>query len=153
MYYFAYGSNMSHSRMHQRCPSSKFLKRAYLRKHNLVFDGYSADWNGAVANIVESPNETAWGGVFEINEDNLAALDCYEGYPKKYNRRRVTLKEDEGKEFKAFLYYRPLKELGSPSNDYLNKIIEGARDCGLPNEYKNKILKERVLKESRNDSK
>jgi gamma-glutamylcyclotransferase (GGCT)/AIG2-like uncharacterized protein YtfP len=151
-YYFAYGSNMSHLQMRQRCPSSKFLKRAYLRKHKLVFDGYSTNWKGAVANVVEWPNETVCGGVFEINEDNLAALDCYEGYPERYNRRQVTLKDDEGKKFKGFLYCRPLRELGRPSRDYLNKIIGGAKDCGLPEEYIDKILKEGVLKESRNDS-
>ena len=125
--------------MHQRCPSSNFLKRAFLFGYKLVFDGYSSNWKGPVANVIKSPNEMVWGGIFEINGDNLAALDCHEGYPESYNRRHVTVKDDEGNEIKAVLYYRALRDLGKPSRDYLDIIIRGARDFGLPEEYINKL--------------
>jgi len=121
--------------MRQRCPSSSFFKRAFLLGYKLIFEGYSINWKGPVSNVVESSDDIVWGGIFKINEDDLAALDCYEGYPKSYNRRQVALEDDEGKEFRAILYYRVSRGSGEPSRDYLNKIIEGARDCGLPEEY------------------
>ena len=118
--------------MRQRCPSSKFLKHGFLFGYKLVFDGHSINWKDPVSNVVESPDEIVWGGIFKINKDNLAALDCYEGYHKSYDRREATIEDDEGNRLKAFLYCRVSRDHGRPSRDYLNKIIEGARDCGLP---------------------
>lgn len=151
MYYFAYGSNMSHAQMQQRCPSSKFIKHAILCGYRFVFDGYSRKWNGSVANVIESPDEVVWGGIFEINKDNLAALDCYEGYPESYDRKLATVRDGEGNEIEAILYCRAPKKIGRPASDYLNIIIEGANDCGLPEEYIDNLRKE-ALKENSNDS-
>ncbi len=71
MYYFAYGSNMNHKQMKKRYPNSKFIKRAFLEGYEFVYDGYSAILKGAVANIIKSPSDKVWGGLFEINEDDL----------------------------------------------------------------------------------
>lgn len=87
MLYFAYGSNMNHMQMRQRCPSSKYIKRVCLKDYKFVYDGYSSKRGGAVANVVKLRDNVVWGGLFEINKDNLAALDCYEGYPDSYDRK------------------------------------------------------------------
>ena len=67
--YFAYGSNMNHEQMMLRCPSAIFLKRARLENHKFVYDGYSKKRNGAVANIIKSSGDIAWGG--PRNDRNL----------------------------------------------------------------------------------
>ena len=136
-YYFAYGSNMNHQQMKQRCPSSIFIKKAFLKGYKFVYDGYSSIRKGAVANIIETgeENDEVWGGLFEINEDNLSSLDCYEGYPNSYNRKEVVLGSEEGKSFKAIAYYRIGKRISEPSEDYRNIIIKGAKDCNLPENY------------------
>lgn len=137
MYYFAYGSNMNHAQMKQRCPGSVFIKRAFLSGHKFVYDGYSSTRNGAVANIIETVDEEniVWGGLFEINEDNLSALDCYEGYPKSYDRKNIEVKDDDGKRYDAIVYFRTGKAEGKPSQEYRNIVIQGAKDCMLPIEY------------------
>lgn len=61
MYYFAFGSNMNHKQMKERCPNSKFIKRVYLENYKFVYDGYSYTRRGPVANIVESQEEIVWG--------------------------------------------------------------------------------------------
>ncbi|MFH0892460.1 MAG: gamma-glutamylcyclotransferase family protein [Candidatus Falkowbacteria bacterium] len=142
MYYFAYGSNMNRGQMKKRCPSAKFLFRAYLENYKLVFDGYSKNWKGAVANIVPEDGSKIWGGLFEINDDNLAALDCYEGYHSKaYDRKELDTKDDNNKIYEAKVYFRLGEKPGDPSEEYLKVIIRGAGDCGLPEEYQEKLKK------------
>jgi len=135
MYYFAYGSNMKHRQMKQRCPSSNFIKRVYLEGYRFVYDGCSSTWKGAVANIIESKDEIVYGGLFEINDDNLSALDCYEGYPKCYDRKEIEVKDEKGGTYKAWTYFRTGKDESEPSGDYRGIVIQGAGDCELPEEY------------------
>lgn len=95
MYYFAYGSNMNHQQMRKRCPSSIFIKRVFLKGYKFAYNGYSSTWQCSVANIVKTSeeNNVVWGGLFEINNDNLSALDCYEGYPYSYGRKEIEVKD------------------------------------------------------------
>lgn len=137
MYYFAYGSNMNHQQMKNRCPNSRFTKRAILERHKFVYDGYARTRNGAVANVIGTgrKDDIVWGGLFKINEDNRSALDCYEGYPIAYDRKEVRVKDDEGNCYTAIVYFRAGRPKSKPSEDYRNIVIQGAKDCNLPEEY------------------
>jgi len=135
MYYFAYGSNMNHEQMKKRCPSSKFIRRVFLESYRFVYDGNSSTRRGAVANIIQSEDNFVYGGLFEINEDNLSALDCYEGYPNSYDRKEIEIKDDEGRTYKAVTYLRSGELMSKPSEDYRKIVKQGARDCNLPDEY------------------
>ncbi|MEJ5173377.1 MAG: gamma-glutamylcyclotransferase family protein [Hydrogenothermaceae bacterium] len=135
MYYFAYGSNMNLKQMERRCPSAKFSKRAYLQGYRFVYDGYSAVRNGPVANIVEDKDSIVWGVLFEIDEDCRNRLDSYEGYPDCYDRKVIKVKDDEGMEYEALVYLRKPRPEGEPSKVYRNIVLEGARECGLPEDY------------------
>lgn len=135
MLYFAYGSNMNHEQMSKRCPNARFLCRAYLENHKFVYDGHSTTRKGPVANVVQENGNKVWGGLFEVNKDNLSALDYCEGYPNSYNRTDLDIKDDEGIIRKAIVYSRTGKDLGKPSKEYREITLQGARDCGLPNEY------------------
>lgn len=135
MLYFAYGSNMNHEQMRHRCPSSKYLKRGYLKDYKFTYDGYSSKRGGAVANVIEVNGSVVWGGIFEINEDNLSALDCYEGYPDYYDRKQVNVIDNDNNFFEAIVYYRTNKKIGQPSKEYRQIVLQGANDCGLPENY------------------
>ena len=140
MYYFAYGSNMNHEQMKKRCPSGKFITRALLSGYKYVYDGYSSSGKGAVSNIIKSANDAVWGGLFEINEDNLAALDCYEGHPISYQRQEIEINDEANKIYKAWVYLRTGKKKGEPSEKYRSVVFEGAKNCNLPEDYiKNNI--------------
>ena len=133
--YFAYGSNMNHEQMMLRCPSAVFLKRARLENHKFVYDGYSKKRNGAVANIIKSSGDIAWGGIFEINADNLKALDYYEGYPKAYDKKTIVVKDKENNSCRAIAYFRINQTAGRPHRDYRACVLKGAVDCSLGDEY------------------
>jgi gamma-glutamylcyclotransferase (GGCT)/AIG2-like uncharacterized protein YtfP len=144
MLYFAYGSNMSHVQMDERCPGNSFVGPAKLVGYKFVYDGYSGNRKGAVANIIETKDfkDIVWGGLFEISEANRDALDCYEGYSGGiYNRKEIYVHDSNYKKCKALVYYlRDGKEIGKPSEDYRNIILQGAKDCDLPQEYINTYI-------------
>lgn len=140
MFYLAYGSNMNHQQMKKRCPGARFLRRVYVESYKFVYDGQSNSRNSPVANIVSAKGGRVWGGLFEINEDNLAALDRYEDYPNSYDRSELDAKDDQNNLYKAWAYYRTGKNIGEPSEEYRGIVIEGARNCGLPEEYVQSFL-------------
>jgi len=137
MSYFGYGSNMNHQQMKRRCPGSKFITRVRLDGFRFGYDGHSTIRGGAVANILESsvPGAMVWGGLFEVTEPDLAILDRYEGYPRSYRRIIVTVRDDRGVTYEAIVYCRTGEVPGEPSEKYRAVIIQGAKDCGLPDTY------------------
>ncbi len=136
MFYFAYGSNMDHHQMMaERCPGVKFIGPAILDEYCIFFDGFSAVWGGAVANIDKASDDEVWGGVFEITEEHLAKLDVFEGYPQYYSRKQVGVKMHGRSWVQAWTYYREAHPTGRPSAKYIHAVIKGAKECGLPEDY------------------
>lgn len=152
-YYFAYGSNMNHKHMMRMCGDGKlrFLGKAYLEGYCFVYSRCFERSDITYANIVESENGVVWGGLYEIGEGCLERLDYYEGYPTLYDRKKVkvVLVDENGseREYMAWVYYlvNPQGE-GIPLEEYERMIIQGAKDCGLPEDYINKNLIKRMLK-------
>lgn len=141
MYHFAYGSNLNHKQMNCRCPDNKFIKRAYLDNYNFVYDGFSSNWGGAVANILESADSIVWGGLYEISKSDLENLDRYEGFPDSYDRKKLEVKDEQGNICKAITYFRIGEKVGIPSNKYRKTVVNGAKDCDLPDDYvKNNLM-------------
>jgi gamma-glutamylcyclotransferase (GGCT)/AIG2-like uncharacterized protein YtfP len=141
MFYFAYGSNMNHAQMKERCPGGRFLKPVVLEGHRFVYDGFSMARQGATANIVKSHLDSVRGALFEITEKDRLVLDSYEGYPREYDRKVVEVKDAQGSACAAMTYFRPGRALGKPHPDYEKAILFGARDCRLPDDYIDKYLR------------
>ena len=141
MIYFAFGSNMNLEQMSERCKNSRFISSGALEKFRFVYDGYSTRWHGAVGNIVPSNGHRVLGGLFEVTEEDLGALDCYEGYPTRYQKIELPVTSKDGTEMKAIAYFREGEKEGLPSEDYMNAVMQGAVDCGLPEEYIEEFLR------------
>jgi len=141
MYYFAYGSNMSHKQMKHRCPNSLFIRASRLKDYKFVYDGYSENWKGAVANIIKSIGSVVLGGIYEITQDDLQKLNKYEGYQDTYDRSEMKVEDDAGRIYDAIVYYRTGKKQAIPSAKYRQRVIDGANDCGINQDYIEKVLK------------
>lgn len=141
MLYFAYASNMNFIQMKRWCPASRFLKTVLLEGHRFVYDGYSVTWDGAVGNIVRSDSEHVWGSLFEITERDRLSLDAFEGYPRTYDRKEVVVKDADGNIYRAMTYARAGRAVGKPHPDYEKVVLDGAKDCHLPEEYVDKSLR------------
>lgn len=141
MLYFAYASNMNQAQMRRWCPASRFLRTAFLDGHRFVYDGFSVAWDGAVGNIVLSETEGVWGALYDITERDRLILDAFEGYPRSYERKEVEVTDREGNPHRAMAYCRTGRAVGKPHPDYERVVLDGARDCGLPEDYVERTLR------------
>jgi gamma-glutamylcyclotransferase len=137
VYYFAYGLNMNHNQMKNRCKNIRFVCKAYLENYDFVYDGIGSK---IFANIIPKNGSVVWGALWEIDNNDLKRLDIHEGYPYEYIRKKVIVKDNNGKEYDAWVYLREPRKLGNHSEEYRKKVVEGARDCGLPEDYISKKL-------------
>lgn len=140
MYFFAYGSLMKQNEMKRECPGSRFLYSAKLKDYKFVYDGYSSKWCGPVANIVELPENVVMGALYQVPEREIEALDRREGCPCVYQKKEVEVESEQGAAYEAIVYYRKGEKEGEPQDKYKQLVIEGARDCGLDEDYIQRVL-------------
>jgi gamma-glutamylcyclotransferase len=136
-WYFAYGSNLWIDQMAARTgPIATGEDRprvARLSDHRLVFNMRGGD--GQVYANVESPGAAVIGVIYRCTS---AALDKLDGYERGYERRQVLVTDEDGATLEAVVYVaKPNRVVsgGKPSADYLEKVLRGARQHGLPEAY------------------
>lgn len=139
MLYFAYGSNLDPVQMTRRCPSAQVVGVARLPAHRLTFPRPCESWGGGVAGIEACDDDGCVEGVvYELCDEDVAALDRYEGVAEgHYERRRVTVTTADGGTLDTLTYYANTDPAGSPppSQRYLDALLRGARHHGLPAAY------------------
>lgn len=151
-YYFAYGSNMSHKRLHRRTPSARPIGRASLFGYRLRFDKISTDGSGKAdceeLLLDDAPDRQeglvvsiVWGGLYEIDIAERAVLDDFEGLGRGYEARLVEVELEDGRGIEALTYVATNKKPGLlPYTWYVNHVLKGAEDFCLPSEYVQEIL-------------
>ena len=123
--YFAFGSNMSAQRMHERLGWSPSRSGAILSDYEMIFNKHSND--GGKANIMSSPGNIVEGILYSVNEKDLLILDKYEGVSyKQYKRYEIEVR-DNNKNFIPAVAYKALNtgKVSAPTEEYLNYILEG----------------------------
>ena len=149
-YYFAYGSNMNLLQMKERCSAPKIIGIARLPGYRVDFFGESAIWDGAQETVVPDPASEVWGVLYELTFFDCEQLDMYQDVrfdgTGPYFHYPVDVIDIEEKIFDVRIYKKDkLGEVMLPSTDYLNFIIQGAREQGLPEEYM-EVLQNRMTK-------
>jgi hypothetical protein len=136
--YFAYGSNLDPETMRARCPAHRFLCRAILHDHVLVFRGHDREWGGAVATVEHAPGSMVHGVVHELTASDFESLDRVQTYLGPQHtanlhdrvRRTVVLELNEPLEVETYLM-RP-RPAGLPSRRYRWTLLTGMRCHSLP---------------------
>ena len=123
--YFAFGSNMSAQRMHDRLGWSPSPTGAVLADYEMVFNKNSND--GGKANIMYSPGKIVEGILYSVNEEDLLILDKFEGVAAKQYKRYDIEVRDNNKNYISAVAYKALNTRGiyAPTREYLNYILEG----------------------------
>lgn len=133
MLYVAYGSNLNKRQMKYRCPGAKIVGTGIITDYKLNFRGSKS---GAYLTIDRSLGSITPVAVWDINENDKANLDRYEGYPEFYDIKEVKVNMDNGKVLKAIVYVMtPGREIGMPSIKYVDICVEGCKDFGLTTDY------------------
>jgi gamma-glutamylcyclotransferase len=144
LYYFAYGSNMNREQMLARCGNPKLVGIAKLSDHQLGFFGCSAIWDGGEESVIPAPGQEMWGVLYELNESDRERLDdaqdaLFDG-SGSYFHSPVSVIDQEGKADTVLIYKKAnLGDAQKPSQEYLNFIVQGAADHGLPSDYVEKL--------------
>lgn len=122
--------------MELACPGHRCLGAAELRDHRLAFTRRSLRTGTGVADVLAAPGASVWGALYELDGTQLAAIDEKEGNGWAYERRAVRVIAGDG-ELEAFVYavIAPDAEHVQPSREYLQALLEGARERGLPEDY------------------
>ena len=123
--YFAFGSNMSAQRMHERLGWSPSRSGVILSDYEMIFNKHSND--GGKANIMSSPGNIVEGILYSVNEEDLLILDKYEGVSfKQYKRYEIEVWDNNKNSIPA-VAYKALNtgKVSAPSEEYLNYILEG----------------------------
>jgi len=124
MLYFAYGMNTNREGMSYRCPGAMSLGPARLLDHAFRFSG--------PADVVVEPGCYVDGVLWNITDECLRSLDQLEGYPYYYLRAPLEV-EFKGEVFKAITYFMVDGfEDALPSQGYLDMVLEGYCDHGVP---------------------
>lgn len=126
MLYCAYGSNMNLDQMAYRCPKSKVVGNGKLYGWKLVFNVH--------ADIIKADNDSVVPVVvWDIDDDDWAMLDIYEGYPEYYIRTGVNVEFDDGHNDVAIVYVMADNHKGicPPSQSYFDCIGQGYVDNGI----------------------
>ena len=134
MLYFAYGSNLNHYQMQERCKDCKYIKNTFLEGYKLSFCAVSRSYG--VANVVKKTSSKVPGGLWEISPEDEKILDDYEGYPSLYTKKYF---KQNGEKVLFYIIERKF-EYKRPLRRYVDTINEGYMNCDLDREYLRKRL-------------
>lgn len=130
MKYFAYGTNLNIKQMSERCPYAEFISQAEVSGYKFIFN------SRGTATIIPAEGFKVYGVLYEIDKKCLKELDKYEGVSKGvYNREETEVISKDGEQVRAIVYIANDSTEGSPRKDHWDKILEGAQENNLPDEY------------------
>jgi cation transport regulator ChaC len=138
LYYFAYGSNMWSRQLSERGVRVHEKFKCVLRGFRFRYNKKSHAGTSK-ANIEDSFQDEVQGVCFEIDEDALPRLSEYE---KGYNQKCVCVNMSQGKLVicKTFLSQSVFDEPVAPDPEYVQRILAGAKEHGLPEQYIKDVL-------------
>lgn len=137
-WYFAYGSNLHHGQLLARCGGSLSASEeppriVRLPNYQLVFNLDGGD--GEVYANIATPGAGVLGVIYRCGPAALAKLDVYE---TGYDRLDVSVTDEQGNSLSAMAYIAQPANVTTarpPNQRYLQTILTGAREQGLPEDY------------------
>jgi len=139
-HYFAYGSNMNLTQIRQRCSSPKVVGIARLPGYRIGFHGESGIWDGGQETVVPDQEAEVWGVLYELTFSDCEQLDMYQDVrfdgTGPYFHYPVDVIDLDQQPIDTMIYKKAI--LGKPelpSTEYLNFIVQGAKEQGLPETY------------------
>lgn len=133
--YAAYATSLDPHQMAIRAPASPAFASGWLRGWRLTFAGEDLGWDGALATVVEDPDDQVFVMLYDVPAQDERALDAWEGVELGLLRKVRVRVRAAGSEHLAWLYVLDAYEGGLPSADYLGLIADAAAAAGAPASY------------------
>lgn len=131
--YFAYASFLDPDRIGAVAPNARFLFTAHFPETKLEF--VESSEFGGLPTLVADPGHTVWGGVFEVPEDEIPELvraEKEEGRVRGDWSQKAVDREGNKHDCLTFLATGSLNGGQTPSSEYLDTMIRGAKHWSLP---------------------
>ncbi|ALM53098.1 gamma-glutamylcyclotransferase family protein [Halomonas huangheensis] len=145
-WYFAYGSNMNEARVHARIGAVRRAVPGVLEGYCLSFNKASQVAGVAHANVVPCVGQRVEGALFELNaEDQILAMDPFEGYPVEYNRHWLPINVDTDV-VSAWVYIATAGRVADalkPAREYLDHLLAG--EAFLSSDYHRQLAAVEVV--------
>lgn len=138
MLYFAYGSNMSTSRLKARIPLASLIGPGYLPGYRLLFHKVSIrDGSGKCnASFTGDQADAVFGILYDFSEPDIMTLDAIEGVGQGYEAKILNIKHKEEGWVKAQTYIATRIDTSlQPLHWYKEHVLRGANEHDLPREY------------------
>jgi cation transport regulator ChaC len=138
LWYFAYGSNLHDAIFRERRGMRvRCVRRGWLDGYHLRFNLPVGPGERGVANIEPAPGTSICGALYLLSCTDCERLDRSEGVPfGAYRRIAIEVRLEDGTRRAAFTYQSSATREGrKPSARYLNLLLAGARQRGLPDDY------------------
>ncbi len=144
MRYFGYGSNLNEKDLKKWCdrkrrnvPKLLNPKIEKLENYAIGFTLRSISRGGGVADIIASEGDYCWGVVFDVTDEDLEIIDMKEGVKPDGTGayKRLSLPDN----MMTYVVVKKESDFVQPTNEYLDAIIEGAKNYGLPKEWIDKL--------------
>lgn len=125
MLYFAYGSNMSASRLRARVGEVDDLGHAISSGQRLVFSALGK--GPCFAAYAPADGRSLHGRLFDLHPLQLDVLDIYEGSPVYYHRAAIVVDDGFGRPANIATTFarNPNAVVGLPSRAYENHLLDG----------------------------
>lgn len=130
-HYFAFGSNMSSTRLRERIASAVVVSPGHLSGWRWALNKTGGD-GSAKANIEPDPTSTVWGVIYRLPLIELPRLDAIEG---GYERQRVEVVTASRAVLCETYASTRISEAMTAADWYLEHIVSGAEEHGLPDDW------------------
>jgi len=133
--YFAYGSNMSISRLQARIPDARLVGRGRLAGHMLRFHKLGDDGSAKLDAVPASePQAHVLGVLYHLGAQDKAVLDRIEG--AGYTVVNADIELEDGSSVEAFMYQAVrIDPSVRPFHWYVHHVVMGAVAAALPQPY------------------
>ena len=134
-YYFGYGSNLSKEQMAIRCPDSSYVSPGKLLGYSWLINtrGY--------ASIKPAKDDVVLGEIFNLSQKDVDYLDIYENVDDgMYIKSTLSIETSSGP-IDCLVYIASDNNLGSPQEEYIDRINSGIKSANLPADYVQKSIR------------
>ena len=139
MFYAAYGSNLNVEQMAWRCPSARIVGTSVIKDYRLMFKGSKT---GAYLTIEPAKGFEVPVGIWKVTDEDIQALNRYEGYPDFYYKKGFNLFCSDGHRHKSMVYVmHEDRALALPSRGYVAVCKQGYKDFGFDLKYLREAVK------------
>jgi hypothetical protein len=130
--YFAYAALLDPERMGSVAPNARFRFTAHFPETRLVFvDSKQAP---GLPSLVAEAGHTVWGGVFEVPDNEVAALTDAEEAEGRVADWDIKAVDREGNKYDCLTFVAKASPNGDaiPGGNHLASMVRGARHWSLP---------------------